>query len=81
MICSTFVEAIHIELSNEGIYFTVPKVLRQHNLLKLVDIFDDKLGARGSPVGNFGKFIILSDLGSTLRISKVLAMKPATSEA
>jgi hypothetical protein len=75
------VEAIHVELSDEGIYFAVSKVLRQHNLLKPIDIFDDKFRSRRSPICNFGKFIILSDLVSTFRISYVLAIKTATSEA
>jgi hypothetical protein len=50
-------------------------------LLELVGVLDDELLAGRSPVGDFGKLLVLANSGGTFKISKVLAMKPATSEA
>ena len=43
VICSTFVEAIHVELSNERIHFAVAEVSGKNDGLELVDVFDDEL--------------------------------------
>ena len=74
---SAFVEAVHIELSDERVHFGVSEVAGEDDGLELVDVLDDELRARWSPVCYFGKFLILDDKIGTLSISKVLAMKPA----
>lgn len=77
----TLMEAIHIELSDERIHSVMTEVFRQYHLLKLVDILNYKFQARRTPVCDFGKFLILNAFETTLRISKVLVIKPATSDA
>lgn len=72
-------EAIHIELPYEAVDFVMPKISRQNNLLKLIDIFDDKLHTCWGPVSDFVELIILNKKSRTFRISKVFAMNPATS--
>ena len=79
VIIAGFVETIHVELPDEAIHFGVPEVSRQHHLLQLADVLDHKLGARWRPVDNLGELVVLRGERGTPRISKVLAMKPATS--
>jgi hypothetical protein len=57
----------------------VTEIFGQNNLLKLVDVLDDELSASRAPVNNAGKVLILNKRIYTLRISKVLAINPATS--
>ena len=62
-----FVEAIHVELSDEAIHFFVSEISGQDNLLEFDDVFDDELKTVGGPVNNL---LILFDLNygrSTLR--------------
>jgi hypothetical protein len=73
------VKAVHVELSDETVDFLMAEELRQHDLLEFVNVLDDELLARKAPVDDFGVLIILSSGWSTLRISKVLEMKPAMS--
>jgi len=79
VISSAFVKTIHVELPNEGVHFAVTKVLREYYLLKLISIFDDEFRAVGSPIYDFGKLLVLNQNKTTLRISNVFAMNPATS--
>lgn len=72
-------EAIHVKLPDEAVHLSVSKVSRQHHLLQLADILYHKLGAGWRPVDNLSEFIVLRGGRGTLRISKVLAIKPATS--
>lgn len=74
-----FVEPVHVELTYERVHFVVAEVLGQYYLLELGDILDDELCARGSPICNLGEIFILHPTTSTLSISKVFAMNPATS--
>lgn len=46
VISSRLMKAVHVELPYETVDFVVPKVLRQDQLLKLVDILDDELASR-----------------------------------
>ena len=66
IILPRFMKPIHIELSNKAVNFFVPKVLRQNNFLKLIDVLDNKLFASVSPKDDFRVFLILN------LISKVL---------
>jgi len=79
MISAAFVKAVHVELAYEGIHFAVAKVLGEHDLLKLGGVFDHEFFAGRRPEHNFAKLLVLANNQSTFRISKVLAMKPATS--
>lgn len=79
VVSSTFVEAIHVELPDKGVHFAMTEVFGEDQLLKLISILDDELGAIGSPINDLGKLFILGKNKTTLRISKVFEMKPATS--
>ena len=79
VISAGFMKTIHVELSNEAIHFVVSEVSRKDNLLKFIDILDDEFKSGWGPVGNFRELLILNVMKNTLRISKVLAMKPAIS--
>ena len=39
----TFVEAVHIELADEGVHFGVAEVSGEHDGLEFVDVLDDEL--------------------------------------
>jgi hypothetical protein len=43
MIGPTFVEAVHVELSDERVHFAVAEVPGQDDGLELVDVLDDEL--------------------------------------
>lgn len=46
----TFVETIHVELSDKRIDVSVSKVFWEDMILKLIDLFDGKFTAIGHPV-------------------------------
>jgi hypothetical protein len=73
------VEAVHVELADKAVDFVVAEVSGEDDLLELVDILDDKLDSGWRPVGDFIELIVLGKKNSTFNISKVLAIKPATS--
>lgn len=79
MITSGFVKSVHVKLPDETIDFVVPKVPWQNYLLKFINILNDELSSRGRPISDFAKFLILDKKYCTLRISYVLAIKPAIS--
>ena len=68
VICSAFMEAVHVELSDERVHFAVSEVSGEYDGLELVDIFDDKFCSRRGPECNFSKLLILYKRGCTLRI-------------
>ena len=72
-------EAVHVELPDEAVDLVVSEVSRKHDLLEFVDVFDDELDARGGPVCDLIELFVLPKIMDTFNISKVLAMKPATS--
>lgn len=72
-------EAVHVELPDEAVHLGMPEVSWQHHLLQLADVLDHELSARWRPVDNLSELIVLSGGRGTLRISKVLAINPATS--
>ncbi len=43
MIMFHFVEAVHVELSNEGVHFLMAEVAGKHDLLEFDHVFDDEL--------------------------------------
>jgi len=53
-------ETIHVQLSDERIYFVVAEVFGQYNLLKFVDVFDDEFSASWTPINNSGEVLILN---------------------
>lgn len=44
VICAALVEAIHVELPDEGIHLAVAEVSGEDDGLKFVDVLDDELG-------------------------------------
>ena len=62
------VEAVHVELPYETVDFIMPKVLRQDQLLKFIDILDDELASRWRPIGDLIVLVILHKARGTLRI-------------
>lgn len=74
-----FVEAVHVELADEAIHFAVAKIAWKYHLLELTHVLYHKFPPRSRPKNNLCEFITLSGHTLTLRISNVLAMKPATS--
>lgn len=79
MVVAGLVETVHVELPYEAVELGVPEVSGEDHLLQLADILYHKLGARWRPVDDLGELVVLGGGRRTLRISKVLAMKPATS--
>lgn len=79
VIVARLMEAVHVELSYEAVHLSVSEVSGQDHLLQLADILYHELGARWRPVDDLGELVVLGGGRRTLRISKVLAMKPATS--
>lgn len=49
-VLATLVKAVHVELSNEGVDVSVPKVFGEDMILKVVDLLDGKLASVGHPV-------------------------------
>lgn len=74
-----FMEAIHVQLSDKTVDFSVAEVPRQYNFLEFIYVLDGKVPPRVPPKYYFAIFFILKikDV-KTFNISKVLAMKPAT---
>ena len=72
-------ESVHVELPDEAVDLVVSKVSREDDLLEFVDVFDDELDSRGRPVCDLVELFVLPYFSCTFNISKVLAMKPATS--
>ena len=68
VILTGLMKPIHVELANEAVDFLVPEILGQDNLLKFVDIFDDKILAGGPPEYNFSVFLILNNKSYTFNI-------------
>lgn len=50
-----FMESIHVELSHEAIHLIVPKVFRQDDLLKFLNVLDRELCSVRLPVYYFSK--------------------------
>lgn len=79
VIFSRLVESIHVQLSDEGVYFVMAEIFGQNNLLELIDVLDDEFSACGAPVNDSWELLILNKTTCTFRISKVFAINPATS--
>lgn len=47
---ATLVEAVHVELADKRVYISVPEVLRQDVVLKLIYLLDGKLTPVRHPV-------------------------------
>lgn len=72
-------EAIHVKLAYEAVDFIVAEIAGEDDLLELVDILDDELDSGWCPVCDFIELFVLGKKTCTFNISKVLAIKPATS--
>jgi hypothetical protein len=59
VIGSAFVEAVHVELPDEGVHFAVTEVFGENYLLELIGIFNDELGAVGSPIDDLAELLVL----------------------
>lgn len=59
----SFVKAVHIELPDKAINFTVSEESWQDYFFKFYNVFNGELGAVGRPINNFGVVIHLK-LGS-----------------
>lgn len=81
VVCTGLMETVHVQLSDEAVDLVVAEVAREDNLLELVDVFDDELNARWRPVCDFIELFVLGKITCTFKISKVFAIKPATSVA
>lgn len=79
VVCSRFVEAVHVKLTDKAVDFVVSEVAGKDDLLELIDVFDDELDPRWRPICDFIEFLVLGKKNCTFNISKVLAINPATS--
>lgn len=68
VVSSALVEAVHVELADEGVHLVVPEVARQDDGLELVDVLDDELGAGWCPEGYLGELLVLDRRTLTFRI-------------
>ena len=76
-----FVEAVHVELPDEGVNVPVPKKTGQNLSLKGIGIPNRELFSWRKPVYDMMELRILSGLRLTSRISYVFLMKRATLES
>ncbi len=63
-----FMETIHVQLPNKTINFFMPEIFGENNLLKFIDVFDDKFFAICPPEYNFCVFLILNKKSKTFKI-------------
>ena len=49
-VLAALVEAVHVELADEGVDVAVPEVLGQDVVLEVIDLLDGKLASVGHPV-------------------------------
>ena len=56
---TTLMETIHIELTNEAVDVTMPKILWKYVLLKFLDVLNGELFPIGYPLDNLFIFFIL----------------------
>lgn len=57
-IFAAFMEAIHIELANEGVDIAVAEVFGEDMILEVIDLFDGKLASVGHPVDDRFVFLV-----------------------
>ena len=58
-IFTTFMEAVHVELSNERVDVAMSEVFGQNVILKVIDLFDGKFSAVNHPVDDVLVFSII----------------------
>ena len=63
---ATFVEAVHVELPDEGVDVTVPEVFGKDMVLEVVDLFDGELASVGHPVDDSLVVFVFKDLEALL---------------
>ena len=67
-----FVEAIHVELSDEAVHFFMSEVAREDDLLEFDYISNNKFSSIGCPIDYLLVLLDLNKSISTPNISKVL---------
>lgn len=65
-IFATLMEAVHVELADEGVDVSVSEVAREDLVLELVDLSDGEFTAVGQPVDDGLVLFVLEDLEALL---------------
>lgn len=68
IIFSRFMKPVHVKLPYKAVDFAMAKISRKNNFLKLIDILNDKILARGPPEYNFRVFLVLNNNSNTFKI-------------
>ena len=63
---TTFVETIHVKLSNEGVYISVSEIFRENVVLKVIYLFDGEFFSIGHPVYDTFVFFVFKYLKAFL---------------
>ena len=63
---ATFVEAVHVELSDERVDVAVSEVFGEDVVLEVVNLFDGELASVGHPVDDRLVVFVLEDLEALL---------------
>ena len=61
-----FVEAVHVELSDEGVYITVSEVFGENMILEVIDLFDGEFPSVDHPMDDPFVVFVLKDLKTFL---------------
>ena len=61
-----FMEAIHIELSDEGVDIAVPEVFGEDVILEVIDLFDGELASIIHPMDDRLVLLVIEDLEALL---------------
>jgi hypothetical protein len=63
---SAFVEAVHVELSDEGVDVAVPEVFGEDVILEVIDLFDGELSSVIHPMNDRLVLLVIKDLEALL---------------
>jgi hypothetical protein len=63
---AAFVEAVHVELADEGVDVAMAEVLGEDVVLELINLLDCELASVGHPVDYGFVFLVLEDLEAFL---------------
>ena len=63
---ATFVEAVHVELTYEGVDIAVAKVFGEDMVLEVIDLFDGELASIGHPVNDRLVVFVFQDIETLL---------------
>ena len=65
-IFAAFVEAVHVELANEGVNVPMSEVFGQDVILEVINLFDGELSAVNHPVDDVLVVSVIQDLETLL---------------